>query len=53
MRSVRCFGRPYADGCGRELGLPACDVLRHGPEKLAEAVLQLRQQLNKSAAAAR
>jgi uncharacterized NAD-dependent epimerase/dehydratase family protein len=27
---------------GRELGLPACDVLRHGPARLVEAVLQLR-----------
>ena len=32
----------------RRLGLPACDVIRHGPEKLVEAVLQLRQQLGKS-----
>jgi len=26
----------------RELGLPACDVIRHGPAKLVEAVAQLR-----------
>jgi len=27
---------------GRELGLPACDVIRHGPDKLVEAVSRLR-----------
>jgi len=32
---------------GRELGLPACDVLRHGPEKLVEAVLAVKRQLHK------
>ena len=26
----------------RRLGLPACDVIRHGPERLVEAVLRLR-----------
>ena len=31
----------------RELGLPVCDVIRHGPDKLVEAVLQLKQELNK------
>jgi uncharacterized NAD-dependent epimerase/dehydratase family protein len=30
-----------------ELGLPACDVLRHGPEDLVSAVLQLKQKLGK------
>ncbi len=30
---------------GRRLGLPACDVIRHGPEKLVEAVLGLKKQL--------
>lgn len=30
-----------------ELGLPACDVLRHGPAALVEAVLQLRRKLGK------
>jgi uncharacterized NAD-dependent epimerase/dehydratase family protein len=30
------------DCVGRRLGLPACDVLRHGPAKLVEAVLKLR-----------
>jgi uncharacterized NAD-dependent epimerase/dehydratase family protein len=29
------------DAVSRRLGLPACDVLRHGPEKLVDAVLQL------------
>ena len=32
---------------GGELGLPACDVLRHGPEKLVRAVLALKEQLGK------
>jgi uncharacterized NAD-dependent epimerase/dehydratase family protein len=32
---------------GRQLGLPACDVIRQGPEKLVEAVLQLQRQLGK------
>jgi len=27
---------------GRRLGLPACDVIRHGPEELVEAVVQLK-----------
>ncbi|MBN1589175.1 MAG: DUF1611 domain-containing protein, partial [Pirellulales bacterium] len=31
----------------QRLGLPACDVIRHGPEKLVEAVLRLRRELNK------
>jgi uncharacterized NAD-dependent epimerase/dehydratase family protein len=30
------------DRVSRELRLPACDVLRHGPELLVDAVLQLR-----------
>lgn len=29
------------------LGLPACDVIRHGPEKLVEAVLDLKRRLGK------
>jgi uncharacterized NAD-dependent epimerase/dehydratase family protein len=29
------------DRVSRQLGLPACDVLRHGPERLVEAVLRL------------
>ncbi len=29
------------------LGLPACDVLRHGPDELVEAVLDLKRQLKK------
>lgn len=31
----------------RELGLPACDVIRHGSDELVEAVLALKQKLNK------
>jgi len=31
----------------REFGLPACDVIRHGPGKLVEAVLELKRELNK------
>ncbi len=31
----------------RRLGLPACDVLRHGPGELVDAVLDLRRQLGK------
>jgi uncharacterized NAD-dependent epimerase/dehydratase family protein len=29
------------DRVGRQLGLPACDVVRHGPERLTEAALRL------------
>jgi len=29
------------------LGLPACDVLRHGPDELVDAVLDLKRQLKK------
>ncbi len=28
----------------QRLGLPACDVLRHGPDELVQAVLELRRQ---------
>ena len=31
----------------REMGLPACDVLRHGPEELVAAVLELKRELGK------
>jgi uncharacterized NAD-dependent epimerase/dehydratase family protein len=29
----------------RELGVPVCDVIRHGPDDLVNAILQLRTQL--------
>ena len=29
----------------RRLGLPACDVIRHGPDRLVEAVLRLKSAL--------
>ncbi len=32
---------------GRELGLPACDVIRHGPGKLVDAALNLKRMLGK------
>lgn len=32
---------------GRRLGLPACDVIRHGPDKLVAAVRQLRDELGR------
>ncbi|NQT40069.1 MAG: DUF1611 domain-containing protein [Planctomycetes bacterium] len=38
-----------ADECrrvGNELGLPACDLIRHGPDTLVDAVLDLRRQQN-------
>jgi uncharacterized NAD-dependent epimerase/dehydratase family protein len=28
-----------------EMGLPACDVLRHGPDELVEAVLDLQSEV--------
>jgi len=31
----------------QRLGLPACDVLRHGPDELVDAVLQLKRHLGK------
>ncbi len=31
----------------RQFGLPACDVIRHGPEEMVEAVLKLKRQLKK------
>lgn len=31
----------------RQLGLPVCDVLRHGPDELVEAALALRRELGK------
>jgi uncharacterized NAD-dependent epimerase/dehydratase family protein len=30
------------DRVSRRLGLPACDLLRHGPDRLVEAVMRLR-----------
>ena len=30
------------DRIEQEFGLPACDVIRHGPEKLVEAVQELK-----------
>jgi uncharacterized NAD-dependent epimerase/dehydratase family protein len=30
---------------GRELGLPVCDVIRHGPDVLIDAILAFRQKL--------
>ncbi|MHB1037980.1 MAG: DUF1611 domain-containing protein [Pirellulales bacterium] len=35
------------DRVSRELGLPACDVLRHGPGDLVRASLELKTQLGK------
>jgi uncharacterized NAD-dependent epimerase/dehydratase family protein len=32
---------------GRRLGLPACDVIRHGPKRLVDAVFQLGRELGK------
>jgi uncharacterized NAD-dependent epimerase/dehydratase family protein len=29
----------------RELGVPVCDVIRHGPDDLVDAILALRQKL--------
>ena len=34
------------DRLGRQLGLPTCDVIRHGPDRLVEAVLHLKRELN-------
>jgi uncharacterized NAD-dependent epimerase/dehydratase family protein len=35
------------DRVGEELGLPACDVVRHGSDELVEAVLRLKRELGK------
>jgi uncharacterized NAD-dependent epimerase/dehydratase family protein len=35
------------DRVGHRLGLPVCDVIRHGPDRLVEAVLRLRRELGK------
>ena len=35
------------DRVSRCLGLPVCDVIRHGPDQLVEAVLRLRHDLEK------
>jgi uncharacterized NAD-dependent epimerase/dehydratase family protein len=51
---VAVNGREYSDAgviaeCERveaELGLPACDVIRHGPAKLVRTVEQLKQQIH-------
>jgi uncharacterized NAD-dependent epimerase/dehydratase family protein len=47
---VAVNGRPFDDDAvaaecdrvSRQLGVPACDVIRHGPQQLVEAVLRLR-----------
>ncbi len=52
---VAVNGHCYSDAevseeCARvekEFGLPACDVIRHGPDKLVAAVLDLKQKLGK------
>ncbi|NLE39513.1 MAG: DUF1611 domain-containing protein [Pirellulaceae bacterium] len=52
---VAINGRGYSDEevaaeCARieqRLSLPACDVIRHGPDKLVNAVLELRRELKK------
>ena len=31
----------------REMGLPVCDVIRHGPDELVDAVLELKRELKK------
>lgn len=31
----------------KELGLPACDVIRHGPDKLVQAAMKLKRDLGK------
>jgi uncharacterized NAD-dependent epimerase/dehydratase family protein len=46
-------GRKYTDAevaeeCRRvedEFGLPACDIFRHGPDKLVDAVLRFRDEI--------
>ncbi len=52
--NTRRFGPSEAaaecESAARRLGLPACDVIRHGPQVLVEAVLDLRQALNKTKA---
>jgi uncharacterized NAD-dependent epimerase/dehydratase family protein len=32
----------------KRLGLPACDVIRHGPEKLVEAVKKMKSERSRS-----
>ena len=34
------------ESVSKELGLPTCDVIHHGPQKLVDAVIQLKRQLN-------
>jgi uncharacterized NAD-dependent epimerase/dehydratase family protein len=53
---VAVNGQKFADDAvaaeceevSRRLGLPACDVIRQGADKLVEAAIQLRRQLGKS-----
>jgi uncharacterized NAD-dependent epimerase/dehydratase family protein len=35
------------DRVEREFGIPACDVIRHGPEKLVQATLELKREIGK------
>ena len=50
---VAVNGQHFPDGevaaecewVGKELDLPTCDVIRHGPDKLVEAVIQLKKRL--------
>lgn len=52
---VAVNGRRYSDAevakeCGRigaEFDVPACDVLRHGPDTLVQRVLAFKQELGK------
>jgi uncharacterized NAD-dependent epimerase/dehydratase family protein len=50
MNSRRCTGAEAdreRDRVRGELGLPVCDVLRHGPEALMDSVLALQRELGK------
>ena len=40
--------RPSAIGSAAASACPACDVIRQGPERLIEAVIRLRRDLEKS-----
>ncbi len=52
---VAVNGRPFSDEqvtaeceeVTRRTGLPACDVYRHGADRLADAVLQLQQEMGR------
>ena len=52
VNGMKCSDAEVAAECSRaedEFHLPACDVIRHGPGKLVEAVRKMRSEIRQTA----